>query len=277
MRKGTSVTNTIVTFIGGTCFVLVGLGFVLVGLAFGQEMRPGPLPFLGLGAFCFLFATALLFRRSRKVTRPIIVVVILAAILAANRDFALAAVSWMGALVGAVVLAILMLYLYVRWKDRVSVRALKLARAGDVEGAISFLHEHLQLRGPSAPVYRDLATFYCVQGNWAEALRMVAQAEQLGGQSPQLLNTKGMALWKSGQMPEALAFMEEAVSRAPRDLLVACNYGSLLFDLGHREAAEEELRRAEQLFAGEIMLGDAETRRVRKQSLDQFRKKVTEA
>jgi tetratricopeptide (TPR) repeat protein len=277
MNNSNKSTFTIAGIVCGGSFLLLGIAFLFVGFLFAnQRMRPGPVPFFALAAFCFLVATAFLYHRGRLVTMPLILLAIIAAIWVAAPEFAFGAVASVGGIGGAFVLAIFVLYLYLRWKNRVSAKALKLARAGDVEGAISLMQDHLDHNGQSAAVYSDLAVLHAMRGNWPAVLGMIEEAERLGGQQPGFLNTKGLALWKSGQLTDALPCLEEAARRAPRDLLVACNYGSLLVELGHLDAAKLELQRAEQLFATGFVLTDAGTRQLRNKSLEEFRGKVAD-
>jgi tetratricopeptide (TPR) repeat protein len=172
-------------------------------------------------------------------------------------------------------LAGVILYLYVRWRDRVWLKAVRLAQAGDVEGAVALLQDHLRQAGPSATAYNNLAMLLFVQQKWEEALRMAEEAEHVGGPQPHILGNKGLALWKLGRSQEALPYLQEAAHRLPENLLAACNYGLLLAELGQREEAAEVLRRAEQLFEKQIFLGVA-VRRARKQSMEELRRKVSE-
>src|SRR5262245_54618690 len=208
MSKAARVTIAIVTLIGGSCFVLCGL-------AFGHEAPAGPLPFYGLAAFCFVIATACLSRRSRPATLPIIAVAVVAVLWLANRDGAITTLAAVGAVLGAVLLVGVSLYLYVRWRDRVWLRAVRLFRAGDSEGAVAWLQEDLQQAGPSAPTCNTLAALYGAQQRWEEALRMAEEAERVGGPQSRVLNNKGMALWKLGRSQEALAHLQEAARRQP--------------------------------------------------------------
>jgi tetratricopeptide (TPR) repeat protein len=188
-----------------------------------------------------------------------------------NRSLTVLAVP--GALLGV----LLALYLYVRWRDRVFFRALRLAGAGDTEGAVALLREQLQRAGPSERAYHQLAGLLLVQQNWEEALHMVEEAERLGGPQPGFLASKGWALWKLGRGQEALPYLQEAARLLPADLITACNYGCLLGELGRAPEAAEMLRRAERLYATQRALGGAAVRQVREQALEELRRKVSEA
>jgi tetratricopeptide (TPR) repeat protein len=230
-----------------------------------------------MAAFCFVVAIACLVRRSRPITLPIICFVVVLVVLysgSLDRLGGALAISAIG--VGVVLLAIAILYLSVRWRDRVWLEAVRLSREGDIEGAVALLQEHLRQAGPSATAYNYLAIMLIVQQRYDEALRMAEKAEQAGGPQPHILGSKGVALWKVGRAQEGLAYLQEAARQQPDNLLAACNLGLLLAELGQGEEAAEVLKRAEQLYATQFILIGAAERRLRKESLEELRRRVSE-
>jgi len=264
MSKGARFTLAAATLFFGACFLLFAL-------TSAHDTPAGPMPFYGLAAFCFVVATACLSSRSRVVTVPIIASVLVAIVWLENPN---ALVSGLGIL--AALLAVPVgLYCYWRWRDRVWLRAVRLSRAGNHEGAVALLQEQLQRDGPSARSYNQFAVLFGVQQNWAEALRMAEEAERLGGPLANVLGTKGMVLWKLGRGTESLNCLREAVRRQPDDLILACNYGSVLAESGRAVEASEMLARAERLFAKQIVLAGAADRQVRKQAVEDLRRKIS--
>jgi len=174
----------------------------------------------------------------------------------------------------AVLARVAFLYLVVVRKLRVLNRATRLAQAGDVEGAIALSKEHMRRHGPTVFLYNNLAAYHGLQDEWSEALAMIEQAEQMGDAEPFLLGSKGMALWKLGRTDEALSSFEEACRRAPNDLGIACNYGSLLVEVGRLPEALELLRTADDLFADQRNRSAA-SHQVFEQALEEFRRKAT--
>lgn len=184
--------------------------------------------------------------------------------------------AWLivSSLLGVLLFLCIGFYFMTRWKYRIHYRAVRLAQAGDVEGAIALLHEHMRDHEPTALCCNNLAVFYGMQNKWDEALRMVEQAEALSSSQPGLLATKGLALWKLGRTQEALPCLEEAQRRNSADLLVTCNYGSLLAELRRHAEARELLRHADHLIASQTVIGAA-NRQTRDQALKEFRQRVS--
>jgi hypothetical protein len=159
---------------------LVTLHFGLFVLVFGLLFSESPtevLWVLVLASFWFAVAAACLTRRGRSVTLPITVAGFVAC-------WPLSAVRSPGELTRALLWTLLVfeaVYLYFRWaKDCASTRAARMARDGNVDGAITLLQGHIVVVGGSVPAYATLAVLFCERNALEEALPMVHNAEKLG-------------------------------------------------------------------------------------------------
>jgi tetratricopeptide (TPR) repeat protein len=179
-----------------------------------------------------------------------------------------------GLVAGGVILTIA-LRLVSRWENPVLFRANRLAGRGNVQAAIALLREHLREQGPTALLYNNLAAFHGMQGEWEESLRLIQEAELLGGGPRRLAANKAVALWKLGRMEQALPCFEEAIRRDPYNLFLTCNYGSLLIQTGRSAEALEQLRRADSLFSEEP--GYGAQRRAREEALEAFRIRLADS
>ena len=135
MSKGGQIAIGVTFLIGGVCMAACGF-FV------GNEVPAGPTPFYLGGAFCIVVATACLVRRSRSVAS--ILPLIIAGVLGycfrnGPPKLALEDFSGLALAAGILFFVILGCYLLFRWKYRVSIRAVRMAQAGDIEGGIALL------------------------------------------------------------------------------------------------------------------------------------------
>lgn len=162
------------------------------------------------------------------------------------------------------------------WKNRHVLRAYRILRAGDAAGAIAMLREKLQADHPSPEILNGIAAFYCDGKDWDNALRTICEAEENGLDYPNLKATKGVILWKMGRLGEAVEVLRAAHGLLPHDLFVACNYGTLLAEMGQTDKAKEVLRWAESKFKNTYYLGKGQ-RRMNEDQLDAFRQKVAAA
>jgi tetratricopeptide (TPR) repeat protein len=255
----------------GTCFLL----FAFTSAA--RDLPAGSLPFFVLAVVCYAVATVCLSMRQSVMTLPIVLGILGAALWLADPYAGVRFLAGLALLVAGPSLVAGGLYVYLRWRDRVWFRAIKLTRAGDVKGALHLLQEQLQRQGPSATIYHQLAMLQCLGQNWEAALRMVEEAERLGNPHANVQGTKGLALWKLGRTREALACLETAANAQPNDLISTCNYGSVLAELGRAAEASEMLQRAERLFETQTVFGGAAGRQMRRQALEELRRKVSES
>ena len=239
MSKGGQIAIGVTFLIGGVCMAACGF-FV------GNEVPAGPTPFYLGGAFCIVVATACLVRRSRWVTIPLIIAGVLGYCFR-NGPPKLALEDFSGLALAAGILFLSSwgaIYFSAGSIGSASVRS-EWAQAGDIEGGIALLQEHLRTAGGSASIYNDLAALLGVNSEWAESLRMIEKAEQLGGTSALSLSNKGMVLGKLGRTEEAVATLKQSVELDPKSLLSACNYGNLLIDTGRLDEATTMLEKAE--------------------------------
>lgn len=163
---------------------------------------------------------------------------------------------------------------YAAWANRIVNRANRLALAGDMEGAIALLREHLRNGANDAMIFNNLAVFHGSRGEWDDALATIEEAGARAGWKPLLLANKGLFLWKLGRPKEALTCLEEATRLEPRNLLSVCHYGAVLAEAGRLEDAADCLRQAERLFASEQSAVD---RAVKEKAVEELRQRVTKS
>jgi tetratricopeptide (TPR) repeat protein len=164
--------------------------------------------------------------------------------------------------------------IYMRWKKRHVLRAMQIAQTGNVAGALGILEEQLRSAGPSGEIYNSIAVLHCMQDEWAEGLRVIEESERLGLTAPRMPTNKGVCLLKLGRLDEAARVLETEHRKFPQDLMVTCNYGCLLSEMGDNARAVEMLGRAEDLYRKQWVFGAAEYRRAREKMLDEVRDRV---
>jgi tetratricopeptide (TPR) repeat protein len=129
--------------------------------------------------------------------------------------------------------------------DRDASRALKLAQAGDKDGALFELKAAMDGRKPSATRSNTLGLIHFLREEWPEAYKAFLDAESIGGKNANYVGNQGVALLKMGRLDEAAVLLEESYRMAPTNALMASNYGIVLADLGRIEEAVEQQIRAE--------------------------------
>lgn len=160
-----------------------------------------------------------------------------------------------------------------RWKHRERLQALRMAQAGDIDGAVEFMQRLLCEKKASALLLNDLAVILTLQKHWEDALRLLELAEQCSDWNPLMLANKGHTLHQIGRLAEALPLLEDAYQRSSKELAVVCNFGSILADLERGDEALELLRHADHLFATQPG-GSSDNPRCREKMLDELRQKV---
>jgi tetratricopeptide (TPR) repeat protein len=138
-------------------------------------------------------------------------------------------------------------FLYWLWQYRSRLRANRLARKGDVEGAINFIEREIESKGPSGERYYILGTLFNCQRQWGKAVLAFEEAAWRGGWQAEYLTSEALALWNLGRCQEAAALMEEGCPRNPQDLDAACNYSLILADLGRWDEAWQQFQRADRI------------------------------
>jgi hypothetical protein len=91
-------------------------------------------------------------------------------------------------------------FLFYVWRFRSRLAAFRLARKGDVEGAINYIEREIESKGPSADRYITLGILFNWQGEWGKSLLALEEAEWLGCPQPECLTNKALALWKLGRL-----------------------------------------------------------------------------
>src|SRR5207302_7573280 len=125
--------------------------------------------------------------------------------------------------------------------------ALRLARSGHVDAAISRLQSLMESRGPSPRHSSALGDCYLLLEQWQQAYIQYLDAERLDGRRGRYLAKQGFALWKLDRAAEAVTLLETASRSEPMNPSHAWTSCLILADLGRYDEAREQLRRAETL------------------------------
>jgi tetratricopeptide (TPR) repeat protein len=141
-----------------------------------------------------------------------------------------------------------------RHYDRDASRALKLAQAGDKDGALFELRAAMDGRKPSATLSNALGLVHFLREEWPEAYKAFLDAQSIGGKQASYVGNQGVALLKMGRLDEAAVLLVEADRMAPGQPLIASNYGLVLADLGRIEEAVAQLARVEKNLRSWITL-----------------------
>src|SRR5262249_16771149 len=147
-------------------------------------------------------------------------------------------------------------------QGRVAFHAVRLANAGDIDGAIALIQADMAKCGQTANNFINLAVFHAMKGQCQEALELLDRAEDLGGISshPYLLTlNRAVSLRKIGRPSEAAALLWELREQRPEDFLVLCNLANVLIDLDRLDSAAVYYRKLEGLRA-KTWVVDRETR-----------------
>jgi len=123
-------------------------------------------------------------------------------------------------------------------------RALTLANAGDIEGALSQL-EALLLKDPKhAAAHNDLGVLYYQKGDTARAIEYHRQAVALSpGNLTYVKNLAGLYLADNATQDEGIFLLTDLIKTHPGDIETLYTLGSLCLNLGHSEQSGIFLRR----------------------------------
>jgi tetratricopeptide (TPR) repeat protein len=162
-----------------------------------------------------------------------------------------------GCVIGLAVLAVLCLFGTVRLlallprlpSHRTVVRVERLVREERLPELEQELRREIEQEGLTAERLGVLGGCLSRQDKWDEALEVFRQLNERDDTAGIYLSLEGFALWKLGHAEEALAHLEEAVRKHPKEPLGFMRYAQVLAGLGRLDEAEQALARAEQLFA----------------------------
>jgi tetratricopeptide (TPR) repeat protein len=133
-------------------------------------------------------------------------------------------------------------------------RANKRALAGDLDGAIEDLREHIEDKGPTQVRVNALGLLMLQRERWAEAAALFRKAVEIGGSKGVCQANLGLALLKGGKPAEALPVLEEALHIGPQAPVMTCLVGLhtclALAELGRWDEAHEQFRVAEEAAGG---------------------------
>ncbi|SIO62195.1 hypothetical protein SAMN05444166_6975 [Singulisphaera sp. GP187] len=171
-------------------------------------------------------------------------------------------------------LIVLFLLVMVRSRYQRIDRAMRLARSGQVDAAISDLQRQIETQGRSPRRSGAVGDCYLLRQDWREAYIQFLEAEQLDGRGGRYLAKQAFALWKLGRGPEAIELLERAALVDPRNPSHAWTACLVLADLGRGEEARDQLERAERLIEAWIPPGTAR-RRALEASLEVCRNRLS--
>jgi Flp pilus assembly protein TadD len=112
--------------------------------------------------------------------------------------------------------------------------------ASDWPRAEARLKRVLELRPDDASAHNNLALVLTSQGR-PGALAHAERAALLAPDRPEVLDTMASVLHSAGRTPEALAWQQRAVARAPANPGLRLHLARLLIAAGQREAGRREL------------------------------------
>lgn len=114
--------------------------------------------------------------------------------------------------------------------DSLDRLALQAQARNDLDGAMQYYQQILDLAPGSAFSYMNMATIALLQGNYDGAITCDEIALKLQPNSPQVHNHLGIAYQKSGKIKEALRHFEIALTLTPDDPFTLCNFAGLCTD-----------------------------------------------
>jgi tetratricopeptide (TPR) repeat protein len=110
----------------------------------------------------------------------------------------------------------------------------------------SRLRKLIELRPDSAQAYNALGYSYAERNiRLIEALALISKALKLAPEDPFILDSMGWVLYRQGDLPAALTYLEQAYARRD-DPEVAAHMGEVLWTLGRVEDAQRTLREAQE-------------------------------
>jgi tetratricopeptide (TPR) repeat protein len=129
--------------------------------------------------------------------------------------------------------------------DAASLRGDVYASAADYEQAIGSYREALAQAPEDPEILRRLADILCQQeAGIAEADSLSAKALQRAPRDPAVMDTRGWVLHRLGKLDAAALLLDRATRLAPGRGKIHYHFGVVLTDLGKKELAIQELRRA---------------------------------
>lgn len=170
--------------------------------------------------------------------------------------------------------AVCLLISWLRHRDPIIARALKRADGGDVDGAIGELRGGIETRGAKPNRLNALGCLYLQKDAPQDALGWFLEAEDRGGRRPVFQVNRAVALRKLGRLEESAAILGDVCSRVEKEPAFACLYCHVLADLGRRDEASDQLRRAEELI--KVRMNPASIQRGREAAVQECRDRLGE-
>ncbi len=132
--------------------------------------------------------------------------------------------------------------------DRDALRALKLANAGDKDGALALLKTAMEDRKPSAIRSCALGSIHALREEWADAYKAFLDAEKIGGRQAVYIAGQGLTLRKLGRLEEAEVAYRDACAMQPNVPYYPCSLGFVLAELSRFDEARAQLAIAEEKY-----------------------------
>ncbi len=119
------------------------------------------------------------------------------------------------------------------------------------------LRKLIELRPDSAQAYNALGFSYADRNlNLPEARQLIEKALQISPDDSFILDSMGWVLYRQGDLPGALAYLERAYTQRD-DPEIAAHLGEVLWVLGRKDEARNTLLEAQQKFPANDALADA--------------------
>jgi tetratricopeptide (TPR) repeat protein len=114
---------------------------------------------------------------------------------------------------------------------------LQLGRMNDHAGADSTVARFLRACGPTARNYEDVAFVYYQDKEYALCGQLAQRATALVDTAYSAYSLAARAMWRQGQVPQGLAYIDAALRRHPTVVSLLVTKGLLLLEGSHRDAA----------------------------------------
>ncbi|HEY7095842.1 MAG TPA: sulfatase-like hydrolase/transferase [Terriglobales bacterium] len=118
------------------------------------------------------------------------------------------------------------------------------AKKGDRKAAVADYEKAIAIQPNFAPIRRDLGMLHFQDQNFAEAIRHLDKAVELGLREPMLFNFLGIAYSRTGQLAKAVQAYQQALTGDPNRAEVHLNLGFAYQRMGKAAEAKKEYAEA---------------------------------
>jgi len=124
-------------------------------------------------------------------------------------------------------------------------------RTGMLDEASREFRRVAELRATDGSAYFYLGLVALKQARWEEAVELLSQAAERGGERPAVLHNLAYAFERTGRLDQAEAMFGDAATRARRDARHLVGWGIAALQRGDYEVAAARLDRARELWSGQ--------------------------